>query len=88
LQKRIGDFERRKEKILFPQAGLNKIFLLPSLPLHPIIPRPSKKRGQPRRLLVQSKTPQKSFFPFRRKKCWARAKSKIVKKVFLRGRPP
>jgi len=44
LQKRIGDFERRKEKILFPQAGLNKIFLLPSLPLHPIIPRPSKKK--------------------------------------------
>ena len=44
MQKRIGDFERRKEKILFPQAGLNKIFLLPSLPLHPIIPRPSKKK--------------------------------------------
>jgi len=64
LQKRIGDFERRKEKILFPQAGLNKIFLLPSLPLHPIIPRPSKKKRPAPPPARSEQNPTKKFFSF------------------------
>jgi hypothetical protein len=44
--------------------------------------RPSKNRGQPRRLLVQSRTPKKSFVFLLEEKMVAR-KSKAANKTFL-----
>jgi len=49
-----------------------------------IPPRPSENRGQPRRLLVQSRAKQNTLFLFRRIFGGAR-KSEIVKSILLGG---
>jgi len=50
-----------------------------------IPPRPSKNRGRSRRLLVQSRTPQKSFLFLLEEKNRARAKSEMRTKLFCGG---